>query len=67
MEKYSRGWMVAPGLVGATVVVLFLRRPDQFLSPYIWVEDGTIVLPAFAARGWWSILEPVNGYLICVS
>ncbi len=67
MEKDSRRWMVAAGLVGATVAVLFLRRPDQFLSPYIWVEDGTIVLPAFAARGWWSILEPVNGYLIMAS
>jgi hypothetical protein len=47
-----------------TVLVLFLRRPDQFYAPYIWVEDGRNVLPEFARDGWISVLYPLNGYLV---
>jgi hypothetical protein len=46
-----------------TTMLLFARRPDQFLHPALWVED-TVVLQAYAAHGWWSILEPVQGYFI---
>lgn len=50
-----------------TVLVLFLRRPDQFTHPYIWAEDGVVVLGAYAERGLASIVEPVAGYHILVS
>ncbi len=49
-------------LVAATLLVLFYRRPDQFLHPYIWVEDGTEILKAFAETGAWSLFKPVSGY-----
>jgi hypothetical protein len=51
-------------LVVLTIAVLFARRPAQFLHPYIWVEDGTVILKAYAERGLASVLEPVNGYQI---
>ncbi|MCG6204147.1 hypothetical protein LPW26_05835 [Rhodopseudomonas sp. HC1] len=51
-------------LAGLTVLVLFVRRPDQFLAPYIWVEDGAKLLPDFLTYGWSSFFMPVQGYLI---
>ena len=45
-------------------MVLIARRPDQFLHPYIWVEDGDTILKAYAERGFASFWEPVSGYLI---
>jgi hypothetical protein len=47
-----------------TVALVYFRRPDQFTHPYIWVEDGTFILVGFVQRGWWSLFEPVQGYLI---
>lgn len=49
-------------LVLVTLAVLFLRRPDQFLDPALWVEEGTAVLNGYAHRGLASIIEPINGY-----
>jgi hypothetical protein len=51
----------------ATVAILFFRRPDQFFNPGIWVEDGTVILKAYAERGLASIVEPVSGYHILSS
>jgi hypothetical protein len=51
-------------LILITVAILFARSPDQFLHPYIWAEDGTIILDAYARRGLASIVEPVQGYYI---
>lgn len=51
----------------ATLAILFARRPDQFLHPYVWVEDGTYILKAYAERGFASIIEPVQGYHILIS
>ncbi|MBV8835600.1 MAG: hypothetical protein JO000_03600, partial [Alphaproteobacteria bacterium] len=45
-----------------TVLICFLRRPDQFLHPYVWAEDGAFVLKGYADAGLSSVLEPVNGY-----
>lgn len=53
-------------LCGLAVLICFLRRPDQFLHPYIWDEDGTIILKAYAERGLASITE-VDGYIIFVA
>jgi hypothetical protein len=57
-------WLI-PSFI--TVLVLFIRRPDQFLRPYIWVEDGVNILPRYIERGWASVFEPVNGYYITSS
>jgi hypothetical protein len=54
-------------LITFTIVVLVARRPDQFTHPYAWIEDGTIILPAYLDRGFDSIFEPVSGYLILSS
>jgi hypothetical protein len=53
-------------LAAATILVLGLRRPDQFRHPYLWVEDAT-VLQAYVERGLASIFEPVMGYYILPS
>jgi len=54
-------------LVLFALAVLFLRRPDQFLHPYIWVEGGGFTLPAYVARGWATLFEPLAGYLLVTS
>jgi hypothetical protein len=54
-------------LILATVLILFARRPDQFLHPTLWVED-TFILREYVNHGWWSLLEPLNnGYYILIS
>lgn len=55
------------GLAIATVAILIWRRPDQLLHPYVWVEEGTITLPAFLHHGWLSLFYPVQGYLVLPS
>lgn len=51
----------------ATLAILFARRPDQFLHPYIWAEDGPLILKPYAERGFASIIERVQGYHILIS
>jgi hypothetical protein len=51
-------------LIIFTVGVLFARRPDQFLHPYIWVEDGVYILRFVLQDGWLTIFEPLAGYLL---
>jgi hypothetical protein len=59
---------VQAGLLTAlTVLVLFARRPDQFLHPYIWVEDGRYILAEYAERGAWTLTVPLAGYLLTVT
>ena len=52
------------GLLLLTVAVLWWRRPDQFSHPYIWVEEGSYTLKAYAASGLASVVEPVSGYFV---
>ena len=47
--------------------ILILRRPDDFLLPAVWNEDGTLVLLELLNRGWKSIIWPESGYLIIPS
>lgn len=54
-------------LFALTLLALAWRRPDQFIAPYIWVEDGTVSLPQYLAHGWGSLFDPVAGYLIVPS
>lgn len=49
-----------------TILAMLARRPDQWISPTLWVEDKKILI-AFAQDGWTSIFYPVNGYLILPS
>jgi hypothetical protein len=56
------------GLVLSTVVVClvvwFLRRPDQFLHPYVWDEEFQI-LNRYQAQGFLhAALTPVEGYFV---
>jgi hypothetical protein len=64
MQKRRRSAAVAGVIVAITLTMLFARRPDQFLHPYIWVEDGFYTLGFVARDGGWTIIEPLNGYLI---
>jgi hypothetical protein len=53
-------------LILGTVLILFARRPDQFLHPALWVEE-TVILREYIDHGWWSLLEPLNGYYVLIS
>jgi hypothetical protein len=59
----TKAWHVL-ALIALTLALLFARRPDQFLHPYIWVEDGDPILKDYAVRGLASFWDPVSGYLI---
>jgi hypothetical protein len=60
-ERASRLRIVA--FLGLSLAILFARRPDQFLHPYIWVEEGRFTLPAYLKNGWGEAFEPLAGYL----
>lgn len=49
------------------ILLLVIRRPDQFTHPFIWAEDGTLILPGYIESGWFSLFTPVNGYLVFTS
>lgn len=63
-SAFKREAVLLAGLAIATVVILIWRRPDQLLYPYIWVEEGTVTLPALIHHGWLSLFYPVQGYLV---
>jgi hypothetical protein len=63
-RDYPRSSTVLFFLLALTVAVLFLRRPDQFLAPYIWVEDGRFILREYLEQDWRTILNPLAGYLV---
>lgn len=54
-------------LIVATVLILFARRPDQFLHPYMWVEDGRWTLPQYMDGGARIFLIYVSGYYITLT
>jgi hypothetical protein len=53
--------------VALALAILFVRRPDQFLHPYVWVEEGTQTLPGYIVRGWLELFQPLSGYLVVTS
>jgi hypothetical protein len=57
-------WLGPISLMLITAAILFMRRPDQFLAPYIWVEDGRFILREYLEQGWQTILNPLAGYLV---
>jgi hypothetical protein len=50
-----------------SLLIISLRRPEQFTNPEVWNEDGTIIIPGFINAGWQFLFEPMNGYLIIPS
>jgi hypothetical protein len=54
-------------LLLVSLIVLFYRRPGQFLYPYIWAEDGANILPDYLKDGFFSLFNPVAGYSILSS
>jgi hypothetical protein len=59
-----RTWCVVVALLVCTLAAMILRRPDQWAAPYVWIEEGTIMLPDFIATGWRALFHPVNGYFL---
>jgi len=49
------------------LLLLFLRRPMEFLHPYVWNEDGTWNIQHYLNFGFQSIFHQVQGYLIIPS
>ena len=59
---------VRAGLIVATIglglAVWFLRRPDQLLHPYVWVEEYQI-LNRYQTQGFLhAVVAPVQGYFV---
>jgi hypothetical protein len=54
-------------LVVFTIAALFLRRPDQFLHPYIWVEDGFYILHSYLDQDIGILFRQMSGYLVFAS
>ena len=50
-------------LLALTIFILWIRRPDQFASPYIFIEDGYI-LRDFAERGVLALFGTVHGLTV---
>lgn len=44
--------------------MIAFRRWPQLVSPDVWVEDGTLIIPSFAQYGWAGLFVPVAGYLV---
>jgi hypothetical protein len=64
----NRGVVLRLGaLLLAVIVVLALRRPSQFLNPYVWVEDAGWNIPQFLELGWGIVFEPMVGYFVLPS
>jgi len=64
LPEKSLFWLQLILLVVLTFLAILFRRPDQFFHPYVWAEDGVLILPDFAASGWRTILHPIAGYFI---
>ena len=65
LEAKRFGAMTVTFLLAA--VVIASRRYVQILHPDVWVEEGTIFLPAFAKSGWSELFTPLYGYLLVPS
>lgn len=50
-------------LVSIACGIMFARKPDAWLNPQLWAEDGVIFVRAAWLQGPGAILEPYAGYL----
>jgi len=62
--RTHRTWCLIAAIGLSTLLVLILRRPDQWSAPAVWIEEGTVALPDFVANGWSSLFHPMMGYLV---
>lgn len=62
-RRQHRFWMGA-SIAAATLLALILRRPSQWINPYVWVEDGRDLLPDFLQYGWSTLFHPIAGYIL---
>ncbi len=61
----GRAWVflhARPVTMFAIVVIFFLRRPDAFLNPQFWMEDGKIFFAGAFEYGWSSLWTAWGGY-----
>lgn len=63
----TNNWRFKLAFVLLCFLLLFLRRPMEFITPYIWNEDGTWNIPHYLDFGIFSLFQPVQGYLILPS
>ena len=62
-RRLGRGTLIVLA-VGFGLIVWFLRRPDQLLHPYVWVEEFQI-LNQYQMQGFFhAALAPVEGYFV---
>jgi len=60
----SQGSIYPAVAMSISVLIFILRRPDQFLNPQIWNEEG-LILKTLSERGIIeTTLSPLAGYLI---
>ena len=62
-RRLGLAWRIAT-LSVLSAIILFWRRPDQFLNPYPWIKEGVLILPAYAGRGLVSFVDPIGGYYV---
>lgn len=65
-SKLSQNRFRIPLAIVAFTILLASRRWQQLISPQVWIEDGTQVIPGFIHHGWAAFLTPVPDYLITV-
>lgn len=62
-----RYWAWAGAGVLLAWLLVFSRRPDAFLNPQFWAEDGVVWYRQAYEIGWRTLLLPQNGYFQTVS
>lgn len=67
LQSFRCQHLKTASLLVAVIAVNFARRPDQFLHPAVWVEEGSVLFRQYLNRGWASIFTPVNGYILAPS
>jgi len=55
-------WRNAVLTICAVVLLLFARRPEAFLHPQFWAEDGQIFFVQADTAGKAALISPYNGY-----
>ena len=55
-------WVQLLVALGACTLILLLQRPDRFLRPQFWAEDGAVFFREAHLLGIASLVTPYNGY-----
>lgn len=61
-DKKNTFWLWVSFSFAVNLIVIFLRKPDAFLNPQFWAEDGTVFFVQAYHNGILSIFEPYAGY-----